>query len=98
MDIGNIIAIGLPIGLFVVAFYARPVGAGERAHLVHSADDSTKAQNLVDDVVSKKYLSFWEYEQVLKLVERIVFREQSESYLADSHARVAIRRASKIEP
>lgn len=98
MDIESIIAIGLPIGLICVAFYARPVGAGERAHLVYSAEDSTKGQNLVDGVVSKKYLSFLEYEKVLKLVERIVFREQSDSLLADSHARVAIRRASKIAP
>lgn len=95
MDIETIIAIGLPIGLICVAFSARPVGVGARAHLVHSAEDSTKAQHLVDVVVSKKYLSFWEYEKTLKLVERIVFLEQSTSILADSHAKSAIRRAAK---
>lgn len=95
MDIGSMIAIGLPLGLFVVAFYARPVGVVERAHLVHSAEDSVGALKLVDEVVSKKYLSFWEYEAVLKIVKQSVFREQSHAILADSKARAAIRRASK---
>ncbi len=94
MDIGSIIAIGLPIGLFVVAFYARPVGVNERANLLHLAEESANAQKLVDDVVSKKYLSFWDYEATLKLVGEIVFREQSHSILSESQARAAIRRAS----
>lgn len=95
MDIGTFIAIGLPLGLLCVAFYARPVGVVERTHLVHSAEDSVGALKLVDEVVSKKYLSFWEYEYVLKIVKQRVLREQSHAILADSKARVAIRRASK---
>lgn len=88
------IVLAIAIGLYCVVFYARPVGQGKKAHLVLAAEESAKAQKLVDGVVAKTYLSFWEYDAMLKLVERIISLERSDAILAESRARNETHRAS----
>ena len=94
MDFGTDIAIALPLAVLIVAFYARPVSRVEVARLVQMANESESATKLVAKILDRRYISFWELEQLSKLVNSMISRDFVDGVLGDARTQAGISRAS----
>ncbi|WP_219118463.1 hypothetical protein [Janthinobacterium sp. UMAB-56] len=81
--------------LVCVAHMARPVSRAEKAHLLLLAEGDAECQERADYLVTRKWLTWTEYDGAKQSIERRMATLHNEQILAESGARKVVLDAKR---